>query len=1018
MADVLEYATRLAQTIGPRPAGTEEEQQASFVIEEVLQKEATLKVQSEEFNCNPNYELPRIVCCIISLILVVLSIFLPLLVLPSLIVCTLTAVLFILEVMGISPLTRTAKRGVSQNVIGKYIPAQNDEQNAVARRRKVVLIARYDSGKVNRELTGPLFGALNIIHWAELVAMVLIPVALLLRMLTDAEGGLLVFINILAGIGAVGAALPVVSFILHQTAPYNDGANCNAAGVAVMLEVAKRVGLGLYDQEPLEEVQMHGEEAVREAGLLPAQAEVEYIGAEPSSTSAMAPMDLSAEIAAAQAVRAAEQTEAASGTSPSQAPVQAEAVVVEEVAQPASQAASPVAQPQQPAQPAAPAPTAMPIATAETSAASSASDVPDWYKRAREKANKSATDSVPVQRSRFAEAMDAAQAAREAEAARLAEEQKGQVSEVEKRLAAMRASIMGEAAPATQPETHAPSGVGGFLASTTDAPDYETASASLDDLAAEPTSETKQAGAVADRILSHNPANPAAETHGTAAAQQAQSVPTQSAQAQAQTATSASEAAASAAQAQKAQQPATASQEAKPEHRPRRSISLPSLTGAIQAVNQRQSSDEKEESTTADRSQSESALSAEERRHERQAALSASIPSLDSKPIPAAKRSTAKAAEEEESISVSQAGSFSVGGGTGAFDPVGDELLADVDPDDVYIEDADDSDYEDGFTQSGAMVGGGYVDMPSSRKSRVFGKFRRNKKKEEEQSFAEAFGLDEDFDARKVGKQRGGWESFQNESADYDAWEDDDWNGGAFSKERLGAAISRIKPGGGNDGNNGAGAGAGESFVREGRRSRNIDLDEAPRTRFAGTEMDDSVHSDSRVLNPFADIPLKGLAEEREAVQEFHAGPINMEIWFVALGAELADNAGMKALIADHSAELKGAMVIDLDGLGAGDLSLIEREGMFRPAKMSSRMKRYVRKASASLGLNVGKGEMLWRNSAAYLAARNGYQTLHLAGLAGGKPAYLAQPDDVVDNLSEETMQDNADFIMELIRAI
>ena len=143
-----------------------------------------------------------------------------------------------------------------------------------------------------------------------------------------------------------------------------------------------------------------------------------------------------------------------------------------------------------------------------------------------------------------------------------------------------------------------------------------------------------------------------------------------------------------------------------------------------------------------------------------------------------------------------------------------------------------------------------------------------------------------------------------------------------------------------------------------------------------------------------------------------------MEIWFVALGADLADNAGMKALIADHGAELKGAMVIDLDGLGAGELSLIEQEGMFRPVKMSSRMKRYVRKASVSLGLSVGKGTMLWRNSAASVAARQGYQTLHLAGLAGGKPAYMGQADDVMDNISEDIMQDIADFVMELIRAI
>lgn len=990
MADVQEYAARLAQTIGPRPAGTEEEQQASFVIEEVLQREASLNVQSEEFNCNPNYELPRIICCIVSLVLVVLSIFLPLVQIPALIICLITAALFILEVFGISPLTRTAKRGVSQNVIGKYIPLQNGEQSPVTRRRKVVLIARYDSGKVSRELSGPLFGALNVIHWIELGAMVLIPIALLVLILAGSTPGpVVIFGDVLAAIGAVGAALPVISFILHQTAPFNDGANCNAAGVAVMLEVAKRVGLGLYDQDEEDEVVVHGEEAAREEGLLPEGAEIEYApGSEPSATNAMPPLDLSAEIEAAQAARAAR----AEGAAPGAPVADGAAAVVAAAPVAAAAAAAPLGE----------APTqvvpegALANAASVMAAASNTqqSDVPDWYRRARERANRSATDSVPVHRSRFAEAMDAATAAREAEAARVAEEQQqGQVSEVERRLAAMRASIMGET-PA-EPQGHAPSGIDGFLASTTEAPDYATASASLDDLEAAATSETKQAGDVADRILSHQtPQQRAAQ----ARAQQAQ--PAQQPQSQAP-----APAAAATQQAAVEPQVAAAAHEAsKQEHRPRRSISLPSLTGAIQAVNQKQ-----EPASVQD--QSEPTL-ADTQRRERQSALSASIPSLDPSAAAPARTSAARATiiEEDEPISVSQAGSFTVGGATGAFEPVGDELLADVDPDDVYIDDADDSDYDDGFTAAGAMTGAGYVNMPTSRKSRVLGKFRRNKK-EEEQSFSEAFGLEEDFDARKVGKKRGGWESFQNQSAEFDdAWgEDDEWNGGAFSKERLGAALSRVKPG------------SGEGEGRGGRRSRGGDEgDEAPRTRFAGTERDEhaSPSDTQRNLHPFADIPLKGLGEEREAVQEFRSGPINMEIWFVALGAELADNAGMKALIAEHGAELKGAMMIDLDALGAGELSLIEREGMFRPVKLSSRMKRYVRKASAALGLSVGKGTMLWRNSAATLAARHGYQTLHLVGLAGGKPAYLGQTDDVVDNLSEDIMQDNADFVMELIRAI
>ncbi|WP_165062746.1 hypothetical protein [Adlercreutzia sp. ZJ154] len=1016
MADVQEYAARLAQAIGPRPAGTEEEQQASFVIEDVLQKEASLNVQSEEFNCNPNFELPRIICCIITLVLAILTLFLPVMVLPSLIVCAITAVLYVLEVMGISPLSRMSKRGVSQNVIGKYIPMQTGEQVSTARRRKVVLIARYDSGKVARELSS-LCGILNIIHWVELAAMVIVPVALLLRMITKAEGGLLIFIDVLVVIGIIGALLPVVSFLLRQTAPYNDGANCNAAGVAVMLEVAKRIGLGLYDKD--EEVEIHGETAAREAGLLPANAEVDYAamspdGMSPSNTNAMPPMDLSAEIEAVQAVRSQSQS------------TEQPAEVVSAVPQGSPQIASPGAIDMQPDQAAPVQPTsAQPIQPASAQSMqfaatqvvpaspvaasvsnSSNTDVPDWYKRAREKANKSATDSVPVQRSRFAEAMEAATAAREAEAARAAEQQKGQVSEVEKRLAAMRASIMGETA-AQHSNSHAPSGVDGFLASTTDAPNYETASASasLDDLAnAENSniSETKQTGNVADRIISHSPttaAQPIAEEKPDAAVKPSATTQSESASVS-QSAT---------AQRQPAVSEPAPNAAAKQEPRPRRSISLPSLTGAIQAVNQKQSA----AADNDDQIQNEPVLPDVQARRERQSALSASIPSLDAPSSAENTRVKVSAYddldEQNGAINVSQAGSFTVGGATGAFEPVGNELLANVDPDDVYIDDADDSDYGDSFTESGAMAGPGYVDMPSSRKSRVFGKFRRHKKREEE-SFTEALGIDEDFDARKVGKKRGGWESFQNESAGFNgAWdEEDDWDGGAFSKERLGEALSRIKPG----------SSDGEDHSRTRRSADDL---ETPRTRFAGTEMVDDYEEmadSSRVLNPFADIPLKGLAEEREAVQEFHNGPINMEIWFVALGAELADNAGIKALIDAHGAELKGAMIVDLDGLGAGNLSLIEREGMFRPVKMSSRMKRYVRKASAALGLSVGKGNMLWRNSAACVAAQNGYQALHLAGLDGNKPAYFGQADDVIDNISEDIMLENADFVMEFIRAI
>lgn len=91
-------------------------------------------------------------------------------------------------------------------------------------------------------------------------------------------------------------------------------------------------------------------------------------------------------------------------------------------------------------------------------------------------------------------------------------------------------------------------------------------------------------------------------------------------------------------------------------------------------------------------------------------------------------------------------------------EPVGDELLADVDPEDIYVEDADDSVFEEEFTETGAFAGPGYVEMPQSRMGKFFGRFRRKKDKQEE-SAAEWLGVDDDFDARSAGKARGGWES-------------------------------------------------------------------------------------------------------------------------------------------------------------------------------------------------------------------------------------------------------------------
>lgn len=62
MAELNEHVAYLSQEIGPRPAGTEEEQRAALYISEQFSAEAGLTTAMEDFQCNPDSSLPRTLC--------------------------------------------------------------------------------------------------------------------------------------------------------------------------------------------------------------------------------------------------------------------------------------------------------------------------------------------------------------------------------------------------------------------------------------------------------------------------------------------------------------------------------------------------------------------------------------------------------------------------------------------------------------------------------------------------------------------------------------------------------------------------------------------------------------------------------------------------------------------------------------------------------------------------------------------------------------------------------------------
>ena len=120
MAEIMDDVVHLSQEIGPHPAGTEEEQQAALYLAEEIQKESGFTTVIEDFQCVTNYLIPTFVCFGLALVAVIISIVLPIAVIPCFIAVVIAAVLFGLEVFNKPVLSRFLRTGASQNIVAKY----------------------------------------------------------------------------------------------------------------------------------------------------------------------------------------------------------------------------------------------------------------------------------------------------------------------------------------------------------------------------------------------------------------------------------------------------------------------------------------------------------------------------------------------------------------------------------------------------------------------------------------------------------------------------------------------------------------------------------------------------------------------------------------------------------------------------------------------------------------------------------------------------------------------------------
>ena len=1222
MPDIKEHIAYLSQEIGARPAGTEEEQQAALYITEQFQKEAGLPASIEDFNGVGDPHLPSVICCGAAAAFALLSLIVPVLSIIGVIGCLAAVGLFAAEYLDKPIISKLLGKGVSQNVVAKYAPAAPEDGEG-ARRRKVILVARYDTGKVRAELAGPTAQFMPLVGKISFGAMVALPVLLLIKgvALGSSEGTLTTIFTLLTVIAMLLTAIPLALGALHQTAAYNEGANCNASGVAALLELARRIGAGRVSEAEIaerEDALMHGPEAAYESGLVPEGAEFVYSShprssmedeesliAAKAAISALSgkPVDgMTAEEvernlqkierhdreeaeeearmqrmearAIESARRDAEQARLAAEQEQEKA---LEAQQMQEAAQAQAEFEAQQAAMQQAEFEAQQA--AAQQAAAEQQRAAQAS-VPDWYARAQEKAKKPRNAEKPAQRSRYASALDAAvaeSAGHFAKANNIVEHELERSFDIDRDTirevrapqwatiapvqpivqpeneqpvvntepasvsvnavsAAEQAMRMQQVPMQEEPAVQAPAPQQAVQPAQFNAPVDTVSVADAAVVAPQPDVVAPVAGSAAPAVAAESESEQVPAQQPSAQFAMAQVSEPEPVKTQAVAPAEIADPFATAAtppidvtklhlddvppmgdvpmpaflDPRKVQEEAQSRQPNAPRSGNRVDVTQASITenGRVDATNAPAVAAAAPVSEPVDETVPElqakplaipdvsavpvapvtlpevapAASAAPVAAAVKQRAPLADVESAGKTAarsllnlLPSIGSSDIKAAHEQESEDdemsgdekgskpsllaslpslsgsikaadaaqaqpgVSAAAGFGTAGATGSFAPVGSELASTMDPEDMYVDDADDSAYDDHFTETGAFAGPGYMEMPKSRFRRLFDKFL-HRKDDEEDTPQEWLDVDDNFEARAAGKARGGWESFQEEhyeqgeyqgdyavEADQDAaaypgatqalpaLQSDDlgatqaWTPQPIDVEAAGQEVSQVA--------------YDDSFnvddVADNEQSGSNRFRPWHGGAYSARRMENSNLSSEELADEAAaaavPTPVE-LNEELNEVYQFRNPDIDAEVWFVALGSELAQNSGMKAFLEAHQSELRGAFIVDIDAIGAGDLTMIEREGFLRPSKASSRMKRYIRKASQATGTKVASGALLGEESAASYAAKHGCQVTHLVGMEGGKPALYGQQDDIVENIDEKKLASNVDFLMELLK--
>ena len=1079
MAPKFDVITALSQDSSPRIAGSEGEQKAALFIADQFKKSTHFSTEIDEFSMHASTYLTKGICALAVIVFSLLAL-VPIIGILFVILSLVAAVLYVLEDMNIVHLASYFKYGSSQNVVTRYVP-QN--KKSTPRSRKIVFLAHYDALRVKPFLLRKCEQLPVPLSFTLAVAIVAIPVFTFIHGIAHENLVLSVILQIVIVIAWLIALIPVVRLVMFLGASVSPSANCNASGVAALLELAHRISEAQANSQ--DSATIHGAQDAYEAGVVPDDAQLTYHGNtnemqaipedvsyESTGVSYVNTPDARADEAAEQGASEREQHVAAfasaasaapasmSGSSTS-APEQAGASTAPAAMQAAtSEAEASPSDPQALASTAASsaAPTSSSMAAAVgTGVASSApspsspyafrvpvpqfagaslqgaapeNDVPEWFKTAQEKAKKVAKPLNSSLRSRFADTGTEALKAQE-EAQEKAQEEKFTSAD-----AAQEKKSAGKAGASASTIDAAPTAVA--PASDTDAKTPVQAAPSPDIASSDTNAYPNQMtidefrNDAQHQARSHNLNGNAdvASPIANLASQESKAIeqafdqpepncafmenwsdttpaPASNADSGLAPDDSAVKAASPKASASSQADAAATTAHASVPHDNERilvsSASQETTSHDSAATTTSEMEVEQAKETALDALYDRSALS--ERNSMKQPAplaseahsaeshrqLSGVIPRIDPLAVhgdspsrsgmirgmrgvlPSLSGTITRVKDNYENSPLNPVGSFAAGA-TESIKPITDEMLKDVSPDDMYVEDADDSDVDANYTDSGAPAGPDYVEMPKSRWQRFKQRFSRKKKDQ----------LDfDDFDSPL--------ESSVDAPVETDSKTDN-------TQDALPQDAHSF----------------GESELSSGQTQKSTQAT----TRKNNASGDEQWEGGAFSFDELSAVFSGNSADAMDDIRTFKNGGYNTEVWFVALGAAAYDNGGMRGFYQKYAQELHGAIFVDVEALGAGALSLIYGDGSLKPTVTSGRLKRYVKKAQHVLSHPITEVRLCTCEMPGQVAAHLGCQHIQLAGTEQGTIAHYASKDDTIEHISEKTLEENIDYLAELARSM